>query len=57
MAFVKELNKTVKHEVTVIPIIVGILGTFLNGLRKKSEGTGNQRYNRDHTDHNIIEIG
>ena len=40
----------------IIPILVGAQGTVLKGF-KKSGGHGNQRKNRDHPDHSIVEIG
>ena len=40
-------------KVTVIPIVVGALGT---GLEKKTERIGNQK-NRDRPDSSTIEIG
>ena len=43
-------------KVTVIPVIVGTLGTVSNG-KEKIERIGNQRKNRDHLDHSIVKIG
>ena len=40
-------------KVTVIPIVVGSLGTIPEGLKKKTGETGNQRMTRDHLEYNL----
>ena len=42
-----------KMGVTVLPIVVGALGTVLKRIR----GTGNQRKNREHPIYVIVKIG
>ena len=43
-------------KVTVIPIVIGELGTTPRGLVKRFEGFGNKRTNTDHPDYSIIKI-
>ena len=50
---VRKLKKLLNMTVTVIPIIVGTLGTVI----KVTEGIGNQKKNRDPIDHSIVKIG
>ena len=42
-----------EQEVTVNPIVVGVLGTFLKGLEKKTEGILDQKKDEDYKDFNI----
>ena len=43
-------------KVTVIPIVIGALGTILKCLVKELEENGNRIWNQDHQNYNIIEI-
>ena len=40
-------------KVTVIPIVIGALGT----VARRSGSVGNRRKNRDHPNYSIVEIG
>ena len=54
--FIRELQKSVEHRVTVISITVGAW----NGpqrLGKKTGGTENQRKKREHQDHSNVKMG
>ena len=51
---VRELKKLWNMKVTIIPIVIGVLGTVTKGLLK---GVGNKRTNGDHPNYCIIEIG
>ena len=42
-------------KVTVIPIVIGALGTFTKGT--ESGGLGNKRMIGDHTNYSIVEVG
>ena len=44
-------------KVTVIPIVVGALGTVPKGIGKGTGGLGNKRISRDHPNYIIIKIG
>ena len=43
--------------VTVIPIVIGALGTFAKNLEKTTGEIGNQMKNRDYRDHSSVKIG
>ena len=51
----RELKKVLNQKVTVILIVVCTLGMIPKDL-KKNEGTGDQRKNQDHLDHNTVKI-
>ena len=51
-----ELKKLWNMKVTVIPIVIGALGTISKVLIKGLEDK-NQRMNRSHSDYSIIKIG
>ena len=40
-------------KVTVIPVVLGTLGTALKDVEKKTGGIGDQRKNQDNSDHSI----
>ena len=42
---------------TVIPIVIGALGTVTIGLLKSTGGIGNKRMSRDHPNCSIVKIG
>ena len=42
---------------TVIPIVIGALGTIRKGFEKGLERVGNWRMNRGHQVYSIVEIG
>ena len=44
-------------KVTVIPIVIGALGTILKGLVTKVGRIGSRRTSGDHPDYIIIKIG
>ena len=50
-----ELKKLLSMKMTVTPVVVGTLSP--KDSKKKSGGIRNQRKNRDHPDHSIVEIG
>ena len=54
--FAREL-KTMKHKMTVIPIVIGALGAVTKGLVKGLEELGNKRTSGDHPNYSIIKIG
>ena len=43
-------------KLTVIPIVVGALGTVLQRLGKETEETADQRQNWDHSDHSTAKL-
>ena len=49
-------KKLLNMRMMVIPILVGTLGTVPKWFRNTTGGTGDQRENRDHTDHSIVKI-
>ena len=51
-----ELRKLGNMMVTVIPLVIGALGTVPKGLEKGSGRVGNQGENEDHPDQSFIEI-
>ena len=44
-------------KVTVIPVVVGALGTVPKWFGKETEGIRYEGKNRDHTNHSITKIG
>ena len=44
-------------KVTVIPIVIGALGTVTKGLLQRTGGLGNKRMGGDHLNYSIVEIG
>ena len=50
----RELRKLWNIRLTVIPILIGVLGTVFKGLEKEIGRVGNRRSNRDHPDHSIF---
>ena len=56
LKFARE-QKIWNMEVTVIPIVVGALGTSSKGLVKRTGKLGNKRTRGDHPDYSIIKIG
>ena len=52
----KELKTLWNMKLTMIPIVVGALGTVPKGLEKKTLGIGNQRKNQNNPDHSIGKI-
>ena len=57
MGLARELEKLWKMKETMIPIIVGALGTVSKSFGKKTGGIRNQRKNRNYPDHHIVNIG
>ena len=53
----RELRKLWNMVVTVIPTVIGALGTVPQRLEKKAERVGNQRTNWDYPDNSIVKIG
>ena len=51
----RELKKICGTWVTVIPIVVGVIGTVGKGLEKRLEEL--QKMNRNHPDYSFAEIG
>ena len=50
-------RKLIKVKVKVIPVIIGGIGTVSKSLEKDWKNVGNQRKNRDHSEHTIVKIG
>ena len=46
-------NDTVYNKVTVIPIVIGVLGTVIKG----TGGLANKRTSRDYANYSVVEIG
>ena len=44
-------------KVTVIPVVIGTLGTVLKGLKREAGRVGTQRLKRDHPNYSIVEVG
>ena len=53
----RKLRKLWNLRVTIIPIVIGALGTIPKGLKKDSGKVENRGMNRDNPDYCIIEIG
>ncbi len=54
LGLARELKKLWNMKVTIVPNVIGTLGTVTKGLLK---GLGNKRTNGDNTNYCIIEIG
>ena len=52
-----ELKKLLKMNVTLIPIVIGALGTTLKGMMNGAGRVGNWSTSRDHSNYNIVKIG
>ena len=48
------MTKLWNMRVTVMPIVIGALGTVPKGLEKGTKRVGNRRTNRGHKDYNIV---
>ena len=53
----KEQKKLWNMKATVIPIVIGALGSVPKDLVKKTEGIGNHQKDREYSDHSIAKIG
>ena len=54
--FAREVKKAMEHESDGNTNYSWCTWNGLQGFRKKSEGSGDQRKNRDHTDYRIVMI-
>ena len=54
---IKELKRVYNRKVSVIPVVVGALGTISQMIEKETERVGNLKTNRSHLDCSIIKIG
>ena len=56
MDLARELKKILIMNVTVIPIVLGAVGTVTKGFVKR-RGHGNKRTNGDNPNYRIIDVG
>ena len=56
LGLARELKKLWNMEVTVIPILIGPLGTVTKRLVKRTLGLGNKRTSGEHPNYSIVEI-
>ena len=53
----KKKKKLWNMRVTVMPVVIGALGTNPKGLIRELRGVRNRRTSRDHPDYSITRIG
>ena len=51
------MKKLWNMTMTIIPIVIGVLGTVTKRLKKGTEGLGGKRTSGDHPNYCIIKIG